>query len=789
MALCACGLLALAGCGGGRTAAGTATDPANPAGQAAPPSAVVVPPLPGADAPASPVHRTSATDLTVSGDGFTAAAGGNNAPGAGGTYAIIPGGQDELGFAEYTLPNVTSSKPVTLQVNVTAAPAPGGGGELALSYWVGIADYTDYRWEWHGPLAASASFELNGGDERDRYVSASGAVSYVVLTVADAPPTPSNPQGLTGVSVQSSVTTTATTYLANLPHYPLIDNLGPGNGKAGSAARHSSASVQLDPDLQYVTVKWEHVAAFNPDDEQNAAFQYEVFRQGPLDQYPVNIGSELAPEEVYVDPLDNASVSPDPIPGLKYQYFVRAINPAGYTPLSPAGSLRIPLLPPANLAASDGVFDDKIRLVWSKAAGATSYEIYRDAVADPVATVGDVNTWADLDVPDTAVHIYAVKSRNPFARSGFSKLEPGSKRQAVQSYDLLDGDQTDGPFVLMVNAAFNPTTDQPVASYTTDIAANHDDATHLFQFDPGNGWQESTPVHHGGFSGGAPCALAFRPNGDLAFCFGNIAWMAGNYETDFLLQPAGQGPGSPELVGDGGAGGPVRLAWGGSAYGLIYEGYSSQPYLAFSTGLPGSFQEQPNMPLLNDSNNDWNYDLAFDSAGDPYIAYVDGYGQPLNLWWSTGGSSNITTLDSGACFGVNLAAGQDGKMFIFYQHLGELWLSEGAIDKLTFDSSFVNSQVTGNNSVDYLDDYSTGLAVDSQNQPHIIYPTDTLTEGDEKVWYNYRDAQGWETPYELDFNGQTYIGARKCAIALDSADHPLCVFTHDPVTVKAVWFK
>ena len=195
------------------------------------------------------------------------------------------------------------------------------------------------------------------------------------------------------------------------------------------------------------------------------------------------------------------------------------------------------------------------------------------------------------------------------------------------------------------------------------------------------------------------------------------------------------------------------------------------------------------MPLLNDSNNDWNYDIAFDSAGDPYIAFVDGLGKPLNLWWQTGSTTNIATLDAGACYGVNLAAGQNGKMFVLYQHLGEIWLSEGQIDKQTFESSFVNSQVVANNSLDYLEDYSTGLAVDSQNQPHIIYPTDTLTEGDEKVWYNYRDAQGWGTPYELDFNGLTYIGARRCAIALDSSDKPLCVYTHDGYTLKATWMQ
>jgi hypothetical protein len=129
-------------------------------------------------------------------------------------------------------------------------------------------------------------------------------------------------------------------------------------------------------------------------------------------------------------------------------------------------------------------------------------------------------------------------------------------------------------------------------------------------------------------------------------------------------------------------------------------------------------------------------------------------------------------------------------MFILYQRPGELRLAEGQIDKQTFDSSFVTSLVDDNVFLGYLRAYTTDLAVDSANQPHIVYPSDTLTAGDEKLWYRYRDALGWQEPYELDNNPDTtYLDARKCSIALDASNRPLCVFAHDPYTLKAVWFK
>lgn len=751
--------------------------------EAAPAPLTALPPFPGTDLIAPVLRSTSADSVTLAGDGYIAQAGGGNQPAGGGAFIIVPGGDEELAWAQYRIDGLTDGKPVRLGLDVSAAGSTGDGANPADEYWLGLANYTAYRWEWSGPHSGDLQLTLNSSELRDRYVSASGSFSYVIFALRDAPPTPQNPDGLNGIRLKSSTTQIPLNYQPNRPHYTLGDAPSAGDSKSASKTASSLEDSQL------VTLRWEHVTAFNLADTINEAFQYQVFRQGPLDSAPVNLGSVLAPETAYVDPLDNASSASAPIPGVTYSYYLRAVNPTGFTPLAPLGNITIPLLPPSGLAASDGVFDDRIRLSWTKAEGASAYDVYRDGGAQPIAQLGNVSTWDDESISDNDAHIYTMRSRNPFAVSLPSTADSGSKRAAVQVYDLMQGNELLGPAILMVDAAVNPVTQLPLASYTSNSSyLLSDGSTHLFEFAEGSGWQESTPVSHNGILSppGQPCALAFDPDGNLGLLYGEVL----NWSFRFALRPAGGGPLDDDSVSDSGAGGPVRCVWDpvGQRFGIGHAIFDSENYLGFQAGSPGNFTGLPGTPVF--TSGACNYDICFDSLGDPHLAYCDGPGTPLNLWYTIAGTwqTVVVDLDSPQCYGVNIAAAPNGDVCILYQRSSELRYARGRINRETGMPQFTHERVLQGGFIGYLQPYTTDLAVDSAGQPHIVYPTDRLGTG-ERLWYRYRDAQGWNEAVELDGNSETWIEARYCAIALDGGNKPFIAFARTPYHLKAVWYR
>lgn len=84
--------------------------------------------------------------------------------------------------------------------------------------------------------------------------------------------------------------------------------------------------------------------------------------------------------------------------------------------------------PPTDVAASDGDYNDKIVLTWTKSDGASGYKIYRDVMTNMVGEVGDVDTWSDLYVPDCGsenTYEYWIKAVGPDGDSGFSASDTG----------------------------------------------------------------------------------------------------------------------------------------------------------------------------------------------------------------------------------------------------------------------------------------------------------------------------------------------------------------------------
>ncbi len=94
---------------------------------------------------------------------------------------------------------------------------------------------------------------------------------------------------------------------------------------------------------------------------------------------------------------------------------------------------------PTNLYATDGDYIDRVRLTWDKVGGATGYKIYRDDQGTLIGTVGDVATYDDTGVADSAMHTYWVKSTNGSSTSLSSTPNDGYRGSAFSSTYVVLG--------------------------------------------------------------------------------------------------------------------------------------------------------------------------------------------------------------------------------------------------------------------------------------------------------------------------------------------------------------
>ncbi len=112
----------------------------------------------------------------------------------------------------------------------------------------------------------------------------------------------------------------------------------------------------------------------------------------------------------------------------EHQYWIAAYTALGAGPLSgpQLGSLKL-VEPgaPQNLTASRGTYRDSIQLDWEAVASASQYRIYRDGSGTPLATVGQVDSYADDSIPDLDEHSYTVQAVNAAGQSPLSNSAAG----------------------------------------------------------------------------------------------------------------------------------------------------------------------------------------------------------------------------------------------------------------------------------------------------------------------------------------------------------------------------
>ncbi|MBI2439838.1 MAG: M4 family metallopeptidase [Lentisphaerae bacterium] len=166
------------------------------------------------------------------------------------------------------------------------------------------------------------------------------------------------------------------------------------------------------------------------------------------------------------------------VPGSLYYYWMQARNGAVITPLTAVDSGYRNLQTPTALAASKGTYTDSVRLTWTAAAGATSYQVLRSTSSDSATAAVLVETGAtsynDTTAQPGVTYYYWLTSRKwrpeGILTSSLSSGDSGWRRSMAatdKAFCDFDGDgkadpalyqSATGKWLIMMSSNFYQTT-------------------------------------------------------------------------------------------------------------------------------------------------------------------------------------------------------------------------------------------------------------------------------------------------------------------------------------------
>ncbi len=209
-----------------------------------------------------------------------------------------------------------------------------------------------------------------------------------------------------------------------------------------NAPTNLAASDGVFPDK--VRITWDAVANTEV---------YKVYRAGNEEGPYEEIASTSATF------YDDGSVTP----GVIYWYKVKACNGAGCSELSEpdSGYAQPPtgeLPPPANVAASDGDYPDKIRVIWDAVPGAMRYQVLRASSATGIYALRSVvttNSFDDWNVVPGDIYWYKIRACNDAGCSVESSADSGYARAEVPP-PPSGVSASDGTYSDRVRVTWNP---------------------------------------------------------------------------------------------------------------------------------------------------------------------------------------------------------------------------------------------------------------------------------------------------------------------------------------------
>ena len=158
-------------------------------------------------------------------------------------------------------------------------------------------------------------------------------------------------------------------------------------------------------------------------DELEGTLLYEIFRAATADGAFEKLGSKAAGNPQYFD-FDVQS-------GQHYFYYVHSLLEAGYSAdadIAEGWGLDLPVAP-ENVSASDGDFEDYVRITWSPVPSATNYQVSRADAADGDYTAlgtTDLMAFSDETVDWGIAYFYRVQAVNPVGVSQASAADQGN---------------------------------------------------------------------------------------------------------------------------------------------------------------------------------------------------------------------------------------------------------------------------------------------------------------------------------------------------------------------------
>lgn len=151
------------------------------------------------------------------------------------------------------------------------------------------------------------------------------------------------------------------------------------------------------------------------------ASYYEVWRD-PFSQGPFTLQGTVT---------ETSFSDQDVIPGQTYWYRIKACNPQGCSGFSAADSgFAEAIVPdtPTRVTASDGTYEDRVRVDWEEVAGASWYEIWRAPAADGEYEELDEDLsppYFDTQVTVGTTYWYKVRACSPAGCSALSAANSG----------------------------------------------------------------------------------------------------------------------------------------------------------------------------------------------------------------------------------------------------------------------------------------------------------------------------------------------------------------------------
>ncbi len=173
------------------------------------------------------------------------------------------------------------------------------------------------------------------------------------------------------------------------------------------------------------------------------ASRYEIYRNDNNTHIDEKLLTNSHTTNLYDD--TNAEV------GTTYYYWVKACNSAGCSTYSKYDSgyraIEIPTVP-EKVSASDGTYDDKVRVSWDESDRATYYEVYRNTInTNPAVLLEDnqnLPPYDDTSAVTGIIYYYWIKACNSSGCSDYSSYDRGFRSTVIppRPTDLLASDGT-----------------------------------------------------------------------------------------------------------------------------------------------------------------------------------------------------------------------------------------------------------------------------------------------------------------------------------------------------------